>query len=220
MDQTAPRDPAPRPYRSPRREAAALETRRRIRTAARELFLTHGYAGTSMRAVATAAQVAEKTVYLQFTTKSALLKEVVEVALVGDEAPVPAAGRDWFVEILQEPDAARAVRRLAEETTALHERTGALFAVARGAAASHPEVAALWEGGKRGHLADMTLLARALEEHGALPRALEVEAATHTLYVLLGPETWHLLRAELGLSAGAYREWLTTQLSRSLVVGC
>ena len=86
-----------RGYRSPRRLAAARETRARICAAARELFLADGYAATSMRAIAAAAGVAEKTVYLQFATKSAVLKMVVETAIVGDDEAVPAAERSWFL---------------------------------------------------------------------------------------------------------------------------
>src|SRR3954454_8695963 len=86
-----------REYRSPRRLAAARQTRARICAAARELFLANGYAATSMRAIAAAAGVAEKTVYLQFATKSAVLKEMVETAIVGDDEAIPAADRSWFL---------------------------------------------------------------------------------------------------------------------------
>ena len=75
-----------RAYRSPAREAAARETRRRIVTSATDLFLTQGYAATPVRAVSIAAGVAEKTVYLQFASKTALLKAVVETAIVGSGA--------------------------------------------------------------------------------------------------------------------------------------
>jgi tetracycline repressor-like protein len=82
-----------RPSHSPRRQEAAAETRRRIRQAARQLFVANGYAATSIRAVAERAGVAEKTVYLAFPTKTDLLKEV---AIVGDDQPIPVAERDWW----------------------------------------------------------------------------------------------------------------------------
>src|SRR5580704_12931557 len=78
------RGPDKRRYRSPTRTAAALETRRRIREAAEKLFLRDGYVPTTMTAVASAAGVAERTVYLVFPTKAALLNEVI-VAAVRDE---------------------------------------------------------------------------------------------------------------------------------------
>jgi len=78
-----------RAYRAPARQAGALATRRRIRQAAHRLFLEHGYAATSMKAVARQARVAEKTVYLQFATNTALLKEVVEASGTTSRSPLP-----------------------------------------------------------------------------------------------------------------------------------
>ena len=94
-----------------------------------------------MRAVALAAGVAEKTVYLQYATKTALLKEVVETAIVGDDDDVPVAARGWFTDALGEPDPRAKLDLIVDGTTALHERTGPMFSVARGAAAVDPDVA-------------------------------------------------------------------------------
>ena len=168
-----------------------------------------------MRAVAAAAGVAEKTVYLQFDTKSALLKAVVENAIVGDDEDVPAAGRDWFVEAVAQTDLDRKLRQIAALTSALHERSGAIFAVARDAASVDPKIANLWAYGKRGHRADMTVLARSFAECGLLPPGLDLAWATTTLYVLLGPEAWHLTRTELQLDENGYHDWLLSQLRQA-----
>src|SRR3954453_7151361 len=149
-----------REYRSPRRLAAAQQTRARICAAARELFMADGYAATSIRAIASAAGVAEKTVYLQFATKSAVLKMVVETAIVGDDQAIPAAGRSWFLDAVAETNLDQKLNQLVALTCDLHQRSGLVFAVARGAAAVDPHVAAMWAAGKQGHLSDMTRLAR------------------------------------------------------------
>jgi AcrR family transcriptional regulator len=201
-----------REYRSPRRLAAARETRARICAAAAALFLADGYAATSIRAIASAAGVAEKTVYLQFATKSAVLKEVVETAIVGDDEAIPAAARSWFLEAVAETDLDRKLNQLVALTCDLHQRSGLVFAVARGAAAVDPDVAALWAAGKQGHLSDMTRMARSFEDASLLPPGLDVGWATTTLYVLLGPETWQLIRIELEQDEGSYRTWLFSQL--------
>ena len=176
-----------RAYHSPRRLAAARETRARIRAAAARLFLADGYAATSIRAIATSAGVAEKTVYLQFATKTALLKEVVETAIVGDDHSVAAAERQWFRDIIEAPDPDQKIRLLVDATAALHERTGALFA--------------------------MVLLAAGLESAGMLPAGRDTDWATAVLYVLVGPETWHLARVELGQDPPGYRDWLRDTLT-------
>ena len=62
--------------------------RRAILSAARELFLRHGYAGTSMDDVAAVAGVSKQTVYKQFDDKQRLFIEVIttDVAAV-DSTP-------------------------------------------------------------------------------------------------------------------------------------
>src|SRR6186713_3598 len=66
-----------RRYDASSRRAAAEATRERICAAAERLFLLNGYARTSIRAVAGEAGVAEATVYLTFSTKSALLNATI-----------------------------------------------------------------------------------------------------------------------------------------------
>jgi AcrR family transcriptional regulator len=207
-----PQERPARGYHSPRRLAAARDTRARIRAAAGELFVADGYAATSIRSIARAAGVAEKTVYLQFATKLELLKEVVETAIVGDDQAVAAADREWFRRIVDHPDPQQKLRVLVDATAALHERTGSVFAMARGAAAADPDAATLWAFGKQGHRADMSLLAASFEAAGMLAPGRDTEWATAVLYVLIGPETWHLLRVELARSAHDYREWLRSTL--------
>lgn len=95
----------------------------------------------------------------------------------------------------------------------LHERTGALFAMARGAAAVDPDAATLWAFGKQGHRADMGLVAASFGVSGMLPPGRDLHWATTTLYVLIGPETWHLVRVELHQGPHSYRSWLHTTLT-------
>ena len=57
-----------------------------ILAAAEELFLREGYARTSMKAVAIQAGVSERTMYLAFSTKASLLRQVIQLAVQGDEA--------------------------------------------------------------------------------------------------------------------------------------
>src|SRR3954454_15868674 len=92
-----PTPPGPRrPDRSAKREAAALQTRRKIRDAAETLFLRDGYARTSMKAIAAQAGVSEKTMYLASATRSGLVHGAIEAAVRGDEPPATLAERsDW-----------------------------------------------------------------------------------------------------------------------------
>jgi AcrR family transcriptional regulator len=51
--------------------------RRAVLEAATELFLQHGYLGTNLDEVATAARVSKQTIYKQFESKEALFLEIV-----------------------------------------------------------------------------------------------------------------------------------------------
>src|SRR3954469_7786589 len=135
-----PTPPGPRhPYRYPKREAAALQTRRRIRDAAETLFLRDGYARTSMKAIAGQAGVAEKTMYLAFASKAALLRQVIQVAVQGDEAPIPLPERpDWRALVAGPVD--EVFDRFAARNASLMTRTAAIIALGEAAASADPEL--------------------------------------------------------------------------------
>jgi hypothetical protein len=59
----------------------------------RELFLTQGYAATTIDAIAAAAHVSRRTVFNAVGGKVVLLKLALEWAIVGDDEPVPLADR-------------------------------------------------------------------------------------------------------------------------------
>lgn len=59
------------------------------------MFLRGGYAGATMRAIATEAGVSVPTVEALFGTKARLLKAAIDVAIAGDDEPVPVLGRSW-----------------------------------------------------------------------------------------------------------------------------
>jgi AcrR family transcriptional regulator len=200
----------PRRYHQTRRAELTALTRSRIRESARRLFLMHGYAGTSMRAVAEHARVGLRTVYDSYPTKSELLKDVVQVAIVGDTLPIPARGRGWFQAVLEEVDPMHRARLLAAASTQLHQRTAPLFVVARSAASADADAAELWRDGKAGHRSDCEAFARAAVASG---RTQAVRATTTTLYVLIGPETYTLLTGELGFTPRGYQRWLSDQLT-------
>ena len=74
-----------RAYRSPRRREQAQATRRRMLAAAGRLLADHGYAGTTIGAVAREAGVAPETVYAAFGNKRTLVGELVQTAVRGGD---------------------------------------------------------------------------------------------------------------------------------------
>ena len=76
-------------YRSPLRDSQAEETRLRVVTAAARLFIERGYGATSIDAIAEAAGVGRATVFTSVGGKAALLRLAYDIAIVGDDEPVP-----------------------------------------------------------------------------------------------------------------------------------
>src|SRR6187402_3301883 len=89
-----------RAYRSTVRTQQAAATRRAVLAAARELFTTTGYAGTTVSDVARLAGVSVDTVYTSVGRKPQLLLAVHDMALGGGDDSVPARGRDYVAAIL------------------------------------------------------------------------------------------------------------------------
>ena len=129
-----------RRYDSPRRREQAAATRRAILEAAQRLFEQQGYAATTMAAIAAEAGVALKTVYVAFETKSGVLRALWHLLLRGDEDDVPVGERDWYREVLEEPDPERQLRLNARNSRVVKERVGRLLDVIRGAAAADPDI--------------------------------------------------------------------------------
>jgi AcrR family transcriptional regulator len=206
---------AARPYKSPKREQRARETRRRIRDAASTLFLRDGYASTTMSAIAREAEVGERTVYLAFPTKPALLGEIITVAVRGGDEDAPLAARDAWQAVL----AARGdqiLPRLAEAVEAILARTALVLEVAEAAAASSPELAARRERGQRHMRSDYREVADALDRAGALADEVTPEDAADTIYALAGHDVYLRLTRECGWSGARYATWLAGTLAAAL----
>jgi AcrR family transcriptional regulator len=208
--------PPRRPYDSPRRRAQAAATRLAILEAAEPLFEQHGYVGTSVAEIADAAGVALKTVYAVFGTKAEVLRALWNLRIRGDDEPAPLAERQWYRDLLAEPDARRRLGLVARNARVIRERTGALPEIVRLAAPAEKEIAALWgrfqrdlyDVGSRG-------IAESLERDGAL--AVDVETATDLLWTFLHPDLHQLLVRQRGWAPERYEEWLADTLRRQLL---
>ncbi len=88
-----------RPYRSDLRARSRADTRARIVGAARALFAEHGYAGTTVAAVAREAQVAVDTVYASVGRKPQLALVVVDDILGEGGGPVPSQQRGYVAAV-------------------------------------------------------------------------------------------------------------------------
>jgi AcrR family transcriptional regulator len=206
-----------RRYESPRRREQAEATRLKILTAAQSLFEDHGYAGTSMAAVAAEAGVALKTVYLAFETKSGLLRALWNLRLRGERDDLPVAEQDWYREVMAEPDPKRQLRLNARNSRDVKARAGGLMEVIGAAAPSDAEVGALWKRIQEQFYENQRTIVESLAKKGALRAELDVAAAADILWTLNHPNVYRLLVAERGWAAERYEEWLGDTLCSELL---
>ena len=196
-----------RRYDSPRRRAQAEATRRDILAAAQRLLERQGYTATTMAEIATEADVALKTDYLAFETKSGLLRTLWNLLLRGDEENRPVAERDWYLAVLDEPDPERQLRLNARNSATGKRRISAIFEVIRNAATVDPEIAALWQRIQTEYHTNQRAIVERLAERGHLRPDLEIDRATDILWTINHPNTWQLLVVERGWTPEQYEQW-------------
>lgn len=178
-----------RRYHSPKRALAARERRRRMRAVAERLFMRDGYEPTTMLRIAAEAGVAERTLYLAYPSKAALLAEIIQVGVRGGEGDEPLTRRAPWVEMLAATSVAEVVARFAGGGAALMSRAARALWLGEANAASDPQ---LQQARQRGHAnirADMSEFATALSDRGALAPAVEVQHAAAILFAICANET-------------------------------
>jgi AcrR family transcriptional regulator len=163
-----------RRYDSSGRQERARRSRWAMLQAARRLFLERGYAATTMPAIAAAAGVSVPSVYKAFGNKAALLKAVFDVAIAGDDEPVPMLQRAALGRVRDEPDPRRKLSLYGEFVADV--------------ASSHVQLRAE-------RLAGMTQFARALHQDGHLRPDVSVDKARDMLWACNSPERSHTTRA-------------------------
>jgi AcrR family transcriptional regulator len=203
-DRATPR----RRYDSRRRREQAEGTRRAILEAAARRFGSHGYAATTMAAIAAEAQVALKTVYVAFETKAGVLRALWNLLLRGDEDDAPVAERAWYREALDAPDPERQLRLVARNSREVKLRIGAVIEVIRAAAPADPEIAALWQRIQDDFQANQRAIVESLDAKDALAPGLGVQRATDILWALNLSNLWQLLVEERGWTPEQYEAWI------------
>jgi AcrR family transcriptional regulator len=198
-----------RRYHSPARAERAAATRTRLARGAAELFLGQGYATTTVAAVGRHCGVSAQTVYNIFGTKAALLKAAYDITLAGDGDPVPLAQRPDVVALYADPDSISFLRGYAALGRELLERVGPfLTMIDVGAEAGDPDLIDAREVTDRERLAGTEMVARRVQELGALAAGLGVEEARDRIWTLNSAQVWRLLTQRRGWSGPAYEEWI------------
>jgi AcrR family transcriptional regulator len=206
-----------RSYDATGRRTQARQNRLAVLRAARRLFLEHGYAATTMAAVAGSAGVSVETVYKAFGNKPGLVKAVFDWQIAGDDEPVPLMEREFVQRNIAEPDPRRKLEAYGEHLAQAIPRAGPIQLVVRAAAGGDPAAAAVWAQLQQERLTGMTAFANHLDRGGHLRPGVSVEDARDILWIHNSVEVWDLLVNERGWTADRYGTWIGEQLIAALL---
>jgi AcrR family transcriptional regulator len=206
-----------RRYDSPARQEQARATRRLVLAAATRLFLERGYAATTMADIAGAAGVVVQTVYSSVGGKAEVLKQCLDVAIVGDDEPVPMVDRPEIRAVQEETDGRRKLEKFAAHLVRVQGRTARLTRVLHVAADSDPAVAELRRTALAGRRFGMGEFAANLKAQGLLRRGVTVDKAADVLAEHMDAAHYLTFVEELGWTPKEYQRWYVTVTSAMLL---
>ena len=206
-----------RSYVSATRTKRAQKTRKRVIEAATRLFVQQGYATTTMRAIADEAGVSVPTVELLFGTKAQLLHVVIDVAVAGDDEPVPVLSRAWADDARSARDLADFLSVVAKVLSAAQARSAGVVLAAYEAAASDPDIQLLIMDRESQRERTATWIVDGVVERAGLRPGLDRVRATDTLWMLMDPVIFHRLTRHRDWSSDRYASWFADSVTRLLV---
>lgn len=206
-----------RVYDNTRRAEQARVTRRAVLDAARELLVDRGPAAVTMRDVATHAGVSVETVHKTFGTKAALIKDVYDVTLAGDDEPIPMIDRPEIQAVFAATVPRDKVARYAFAARLVSERVGPLLAkLLAGARGGDPGLASFRETTNQERLAGAGALVQHLAATGGLRPGADPDRARDIVWTLNSPEVYELLVGDRGWTPEQYERWLAEALGDTL----
>jgi AcrR family transcriptional regulator len=200
-----------------RRAEKTQATRQRIIGAARELFLERGYTGTTIEAIADAADVAVETVYARFANKTNLLMAVKDAAVTEDgQAPLDGE-HPVLAALAAEPDQHRQLEIAVAHSCHMLARVSPVYSLLREAAGADEAL--------RAYLADETRrrrqfqwdMVRLVRSRGPLRSGLSIEQAAETYSALVSSDLYLLVTTHHGWTADQHQAWLTDCILRLLL---
>jgi AcrR family transcriptional regulator len=217
-----------RTYHAPRRTAAAAETRRDILRAAKEEFEEHGWAATTIRAIAISAGVSPKTVEALFATKPALLEATLLGALRGEPEEADTAGlarpeavlelrgeARWAIE--GAPDAATMLELHAALACEINGRVARICWAVDTAVSSDERLAAVGARLTESWLFGVRWSADVLLQKPGVRADLTRREAEATFLIAIDWNTYLTLTTKGGMSPEEVQEWVTRYYHRMLL---
>jgi AcrR family transcriptional regulator len=201
----------------PLRQRQVQATRRAVLEAARELFIAQGYRATTLEQIAQRAGVSKPTVFSAVGNKQMVLRAVRDVAIAGDDEPVPVAQRPMVDQIRAEPDQGRAVELLAQHLTSVASRYAQINEVLHAAAdGGEEDLRELWEAEEDQRLTGARHWVDMLASKGPLRPALDRDDAVDMMWLLMSPDQYYRLVHRRDWTAQKYERWLAASIVHML----
>jgi AcrR family transcriptional regulator len=198
-------------YHSPRRDDAAAATRAAILSGARDLFLTRGYAATTVPEIARAASVATQTVYASVGGKAALFAELLQPA-INDPTAAQA-----MTAAREAGDPERVLALCATAARSGQERYwDIMYGLARRPPADELAERAIGNVAAKCGQA-LAVIAQRLDELGGLKPGVSRDRAADILWFFFGPSTWYELVGDHGWAFDEAEPWLLEAARRALL---
>lgn len=205
-----------RPYDATGRRERARERRHRVVLTARDLFERDGYRATPVTAIAAAAAVSPEMVYKTFGTKAALAKAVFDIAVAGDDEPVPVRERPAMVALREEPDVRRKIALVVDGLAQRLGRSARIQIIVRDGRHVDEALQPVWDQLLQEGLTGMRLLAQQLLDTGQLRPGIRIDEVTDLLWNYLAIDHYERLVMLRGWTINQYSEWLTRAIDDAL----
>ena len=204
-----------RAYSSPIREEQAALTRARILNAAGDLFVSNGFARTTIRRIAEAAQVSPDTVYSVFGSKARVLTALIDQRLAPTPGVENVLDRPEATAVRDETDQRRQIHQFARDMASISTRVRPVYEILRTASAAEPAMAAIRAEMDASRLRNMRQVAQWIAARG--PLRTDVERAGEIIWTVASPDVSRMLCDDRGWTQDEYADWLEATLVSALL---
>jgi AcrR family transcriptional regulator len=205
-----------RSYDASRRREQARERRRAVVLAARELFERDGFRATTIAAIAAHAGVSAESIYKGFGSKAAVAKAVFDVAIAGDDEPVPVAARPAAQAMRDEPAVRRKIAMFVDGLAQRQARSARVQILIRDGRHVDDSLAPIWAKLTSEGLLGMTMLGRHLIDTGQLRDGIDLDEVRDVLWNYLAIDHYERLVLSQGWPLERYSRWLTHAITSAI----
>ena len=156
------------------------------------------------------------TVEIAFGTKARLLKAAIDVAIAGDDEPVPMLDRDWAIAAIHATDVESLLSLVSTVLAPAQGRSAGLVLAVFAGAAGAPELAAVAAQMSAQREVMASWIVARFAALRAVPEAVS-EDACDTVFALIEPAVFERFTRQRGWTPDRYEQWIASSLRHLLV---